>query len=114
MTQTDAQHTTQHTQQPAHAHQQPERHHPLVVSYKQAAIMEKKNFIYNLVFLRARKGYRAQDMVRLLGHDVKYKTYESWEEQRGFPPVFICRKICQIFRTDMETMFTERYKYPED
>jgi DNA-binding XRE family transcriptional regulator len=113
MTQTDAQHARQQ-HQPAHVHQQTERQQHLIVSYKQAAIMEKKNFIYNLVFLRARKGYRAQDMVRLLGHGVKYKTYESWEEQRGFPPVFICRKICQIFRTDMETMFTERYKYPED
>lgn len=81
-----------------------------VQTYKRAAKKMKETFIDNLIYERVERGWLQQDMCRAIGLGLKLKTYQSWEEKRGFPPPYYQLRIATLLGFTLETLFTENLK----
>lgn len=74
--------------------------------YKKSQKKDEEIFILNLIFLREQKKWTQQEITVKIGHGLKFKTYQSWEEKRGFPPIFFCRRIAQLFELRLNDLLT--------
>lgn len=83
--------------------------------YKHFQKSDKDTFIENLIYLReVRFRITQEQMAQKLGYGLKYKTYQSWENKRAFPPVLFVRVISQLFQIPIETMLTRKLLLEEE
>jgi DNA-binding XRE family transcriptional regulator len=76
--------------------------------YSQIKKHDKDIFLSNVVFLRDQHGLTQSQMVNRIGHGVKLKTYQSWEERRAFPPLTFCCIIAGVFEKDLKQLLGEK------
>jgi transcriptional regulator with XRE-family HTH domain len=53
------------------------------------------HFNKNLIYLREKNNLTQKELADRLG--VKIKTYQAWEERRGFPKPILLLKVCELF-----------------
>lgn len=79
-----------------------------MTDYRKIQRQDEYIFICNMVHLREKRHWTQQRMCSEIDHGLKFKTYQSWEERRAFPPIFFCRRIAELFSVDLKVMLTER------
>jgi DNA-binding XRE family transcriptional regulator len=77
-------------------------------NYWKAKHSDEENFIRNVIYMRELMEMSQSDMSKRVGYGLKFKTYQSWEERRAFPPIFFCRRISEVFSIELEVMLTQR------
>jgi hypothetical protein len=82
-----------------------------MLNYNQIKRKEEKQFIENLIFLMEDRKITSQQIVKLIGQELKISTFKNWRYRGQMPPLYYCKKIAEVFNVTLEEMTTiELYK----